>query len=134
MWFSFEHKSEPVLSWNLFQRRLLLSFGISAAVVVVSLAGGMVGYHWFEGLDWIDAFANAAMILSGMGPLAQPQTTVGKLFAGTYALWSGFVVLLVLGITFGPIVHRMLHKLHADEPDLGDDTPQRKPRPSKRSR
>jgi len=132
--FSFEHKSQPILAWHLFQRRLLLSLALSGAIIVGSLAGGMIGYHWFEGLDWIDAFTNAAMILSGMGPLAQPQTTVGKIFAGTYALWSGFVVLLVLGITFGPIVHRMLHKLHADDPDLNDDTPQRKPRVAKRRR
>jgi len=42
----------------------------------------MAGYHWLEGMAWIDAFANAAMILSGMGPL---QTWGGKLFAGLYA-------------------------------------------------
>jgi hypothetical protein len=42
----------------------------------------MMGYHFFEGLAWIDAFANAAMILSGMGPLTTLQTSSGKLLRG----------------------------------------------------
>ena len=100
---------------------MVISVAFSVATVVVSLSMGMVGYHTFEGLDWIDAFVNAAMILSGMGPLAQPQTAAGKIFAGMFALYSGFVVLLILGITFGPLIHRLLHRLHADEPDLNDD-------------
>jgi hypothetical protein len=57
------------------------------------------------------------MILSGMGPLDQPATMSGKIFAGLYALYSGFAVLIVTGITFAPIVHRFLHRLHAEEDD-----------------
>lgn len=113
---------------------MAMSFLFSAATIAVSLGIGMVGYHAFENLDWIDAFLNAAMILSGMGPMAQPQSTAGKIFAGTYALFSGFVVLLVLGITFGPLLHRLLHKVHADEPDLMDETPQHGDRAAKKRR
>lgn len=78
----------------------------------------MAGYHYLEGLAWLDAFLNAAMILSGMGPLTQTQTVAGKIFAGLYALYSGFAVLVIAGIAFGPVAHRMLHMLHADERDL----------------
>jgi len=42
----------------------------------------MAGYRGFEGLSWVDAFLNAAMILSGMGPAAELHTTEGKVFAG----------------------------------------------------
>ena len=111
----FEHKSQPLLSWPRFLKRLMVSVATGTALIVASLLGGMVGYHYFESLSWIDAFANAAMILSGMGPLAQPATTSGKIFAGLYALYSGFAVLIITGITFAPIVHRFLHRLHAEE-------------------
>jgi hypothetical protein len=100
---------------------MVLSLAVSVGLIIGSLAVGMFGYHTLEGLGWIDAYENAAMILSGMGPLDQPQSTIGKIFAGTYALYSGFVVLVVLGITFAPLLHRLLHKLHADDTDLRDD-------------
>ena len=116
--FRIEHTSEPILPWPRFVRRLCLSLGVGAGLIAGSLGAGMAGYHYFEGLSWLDAFLNAAMILSGMGPLAQTQTVAGKLFAGLYALYSGFAVLVIAGISFGPVVHRMLHMLHADEPDL----------------
>lgn len=73
----FEHKSDPLLPWPAFLRRLATSATLGLALISVSLAVGMVGYHWCESLSWLDAFANAAKILSGMGPLAQPQTTAG---------------------------------------------------------
>jgi hypothetical protein len=111
----FEHKSQPLLSRPAFLKRLMLTVAMGTALIIVSLLGGMAGYHYFEGLSWIDAFTNAAMILSGMGPLAQPATTYGKIFAGLYALYSGFAVLIIAGIIFAPIVHRFLHHLHAEE-------------------
>ena len=86
-------------------------------MVALSLLAGMAGYHYFEHLAWLDAFANAAMILSGMGPLAQPQTPSGKMFAGLYALYSGLAVVMIAGIIFAPIVHRFLHQLHLEEDD-----------------
>jgi hypothetical protein len=118
--FPLEHKSDPVLPWPLFVRRMLLSLGVGAGLIVLSLGVGMVGYHYFEGLEWVDAYLDAAMILSGMGPLTHPQSVAGKIFAGLYALYSGFAVLAIAGIAFGPLVHRMLHKLHADERDWED--------------
>jgi hypothetical protein len=58
------------------------------------------------------------MILSGMGPLWSPHSDAGKLFAGLYALYSGLAVLAIAGVTFAPLVHRLLHAFHADD---GDD-------------
>jgi hypothetical protein len=110
----FEHKSQPLLTLPAFLKRLILCVAMGTTLIIVSLLGGMAGYHYFDGLSWIDAFANASMILSGMGPLAQPATTGGKIFAGLYALYSGFAVLIIAAITFAPIVHRFLHRLHAE--------------------
>jgi hypothetical protein len=84
-------------------------------LIGVSLIGGMIGYHYLEGMGWIDAFANASMILSGMGPLGTLQTWGGKLFAGLYALYSGLALVLATGIVFAPVVHRMLHRFHLED-------------------
>ena len=105
---------KPLAPPKVFFRRLLTSTALGLAMVIVSLAVGMAGYHGYEGLPWIDAFLNASMILSGMGPLLQPVTTGGKLFAGFYALYSGLAVLVIAGIMFGPVVHRFLHRFHLE--------------------
>ena len=75
----------------------------------------MWGYAHFEGMSWLDAFLNAAMILSGMGPADQLKSDAGKLFAGCYALYSGLIIVLASGIVLAPIVHRILHRFHVDD-------------------
>jgi hypothetical protein len=111
----YEHRRSPVLPLGKFLQRLAANVAIGLALVVLSLAAGMLGYHVFERLSWLDAFVNAAMILSGMGPLASPQTVGGKLFAGCYALYSGLVVIIIAGIIFAPVFHRFLHKFHVED-------------------
>jgi hypothetical protein len=73
---------------------------------------GMAGYRYYERLPWLDAFLNAAMLLGGMGPVEEPQTAGGKLFAGLYALYAGLVFLVATAIILAPVVHRLLHKFH----------------------
>jgi hypothetical protein len=113
----FEHKRQPLASRRLFAKRLAGSFGLSLALIAASLVGGMVGYHHFEGMAWIDAYVNASMILSGMGPIGTLQTWDGKAFAGTYALYSGLVLILAMGIVIAPIVHRVLHRFNLEDKD-----------------
>jgi hypothetical protein len=110
-----ESRFKPLARPDVFVRRLIWNGVVGLAIVTVSLGVGMAGYHGFEGLPWIDAFLNASMILSGMGPLAQPATLGGKLFAGIYALYSGLAVLFVAGVIFGPVVHRFLHRFHVED-------------------
>ena len=110
----FEHHTEPLLPFRSFVQRFVQSVALGIVLIVVSLAAGMTGYHFLENLPWIDAFANAAMILSGMGPLAVPQTGAGKIFAGLYALYGGLAVLIIAGIMFAPAVHRFLHRFHLE--------------------
>jgi hypothetical protein len=98
-----------------FAHRLLRNFAVASAFIGLSLLAGMAGYHWLEGMAWLDAYANAAMILSGMGPLDPPRTPAGKLFAGTYALYSGLAVLVAAAVLLTPVVHRVLHTFHLEE-------------------
>ena len=110
--FDFEARHQPLLSRAAFFRRLARHFLASVLLVGVSLLGGMAGYRYFEGMSWIDAYANAAMILSGMGPLGELKTFGGKLFAGSYALYSGLAVIVAMSIILSPVLHRLLHSFH----------------------
>ncbi len=105
---------KPLPSPRAFAARLVKSVLFGTAVIAVSLLVGMLGYHGFEGLSWIDAFVNAAMILSGMGPVNPLTHDAAKIFAGLYALYSGLALLIVAGIVFAPVVHRFLHRFHLE--------------------
>jgi hypothetical protein len=117
--FRYEHRRQRLLGRRHFVRRLLLHFTLAAGIVLASLLAGMAGYAHFEQLSWLDAFLNAAMLLGGMGPVESPRTDAGKLFAGLYALFAGLVFLVVAGILLGPVVHRIMHRLHLEEEGPG---------------
>ncbi len=110
----FEHKKERVISRRHFAHRLLKSFLLALALCLASLAAGVVAYHQLEGLPWIDAFLNASMILGGMGPVDVMKTGAGKLFAGCYAIYSGFFMMVSMGILLSPVFHRIVHTFHFD--------------------
>jgi hypothetical protein len=103
-----------LLPRRVFLLRLSRNILFGCAIIVVSLLLGMWGYAYFEKMPWVDAYVNAAMILSGMGPVSTLQTWGGKVFAGTYALFSGVIFLVVVGIVFAPVVHRFFRKFHMD--------------------
>ena len=86
----------------------------SLLFIAVALFIGMLGYHSFEDMSWIDAYVNAAMILSGMGPLTPLHTFSGKLFAGFYALFSGLAFIAIIALMFAPLVHRFFRKIHLE--------------------
>jgi hypothetical protein len=110
----FEHRKSPLLPHSAFLRRMTTSLLLGSGVLAVALGIGMIGYHFLEHLSWLDAFTNAAMILSGMGPVTPLQTSAGKVFAGCYALFCGLVFITVAGILFAPVAHRLLHKFHLE--------------------
>lgn len=98
-----------------FAKRMLRYFLISTLLVVISLAIGILGYHHFGQLSWIDSFYNASMILTGMGPVNQMSSEAGKIFASFYALYSGVTFLSTVAVFFSPIAHRLLHVLHVED-------------------
>jgi hypothetical protein len=110
----FEHRHQKLLPRRLFLRRLAKYALISLGVILASLVIGMIGYHVFEGYSWVDSFLNAAMLMGGMGPVGLLHTDAGKVFAGMYALYCGFVVLVAIGIFAAPIFHRFLHHFHLE--------------------
>jgi hypothetical protein len=95
-------------------QRFLVHALEALAVISGSLAIGVLGYHTLENLSWLDALVNASMILGGMGPVNALHTAAGKIFASLYALYSGIIFLVVVGILFAPIYHRFLHRFHLE--------------------
>jgi hypothetical protein len=111
----FEHHSQPLLHTRGFVVRVLTFIGYALLLIISALAVGILGYHFFVGLNWLDAFLNAAMILSGMGPVDAIPTEAGKWFASFYALLSGLVFAVTTGIIISPIIHRVMHRLHLEK-------------------
>jgi len=100
---------------RMFWSRMILHSSIALGLLGLSLLAGMVGYRHFEHLSWTDAFVNAAMLLSGMGPMQTNLSEGGKVFAGLYALYSGIVVIAVAGLLLAPAIHRVMHRVHWDD-------------------
>ena len=110
----FEHRKQPLLKPHDFLIRQLVYLLVAFMIIASSLILGVLGYHYFEGLAWIDALVNASMLLGGMGPVSMLHTEAGKLFASFYALYSGIIFLVVVGVIFVPLYHRFLHRFHLD--------------------
>jgi hypothetical protein len=120
---AWERRSERLAPFNVFLGRLAHSLVVVLGFVGVSLAVGMAGYAGFERMGWVDAFENASMILSGMGPVEGMHTDAGKVFAGLYAIFSGIVVIASTSVMLAPILHRVMHSFHV--PDDDDAAPAR---------
>jgi hypothetical protein len=127
----YERRMQALASREVYRRRLITSGSVGVALVCASLAVGMAGYAFFEHIGIVDAFLNASMILSGMGPLLNPSSVGGKLFAGVYALYSGFAVIAIAAIMFAPVVHRVMHRFHIEEADAADAAARQKKTPAK---
>jgi hypothetical protein len=112
----YEHRRERLLAPSAFRARLASHALLSGGIIAGALAIGVFGYHLTERLPWLDALLNASMILGGMGPVDPVRTVGGKFFASLYALFAGLVLIGAAGILLAPILHRLLHKLHLDEP------------------
>ena len=111
---SFERRRQQLLSRPGFAGRMLKAFGLWCILAVVGLAIGMAGYASLEGMSLADSYVNAAMILSGMGPMGELKTTAGKIFAGSYAIFSGLLLVIATGFVLAPIFHRVLHHFHME--------------------
>ncbi|MFO1361030.1 MAG: hypothetical protein U1F45_00935 [Burkholderiales bacterium] len=111
----YEHHSRPLAPRRVFARRLAASAALGCALLAASLAAGMLGYRYVVGEPWMQAFVDAAMILAGMGPVTTAfDSDAARLFAGLYALYSGFAAIAMAGIVFAPVAHRFLHRFHLD--------------------
>ena len=107
-------KTKALLPVKIYRLRIIKSSITSLLLLVFSLGIGIVGYKYFCNFSWTDALLNASMILTGMGPVNDISTSVGKIFASFYALYSGIAFLTIFAVFFSPIFHNFLHRFHLD--------------------
>lgn len=117
----FRTPSPSLASFPTFATRVAWCLLIATGILAVALILGVLGYRYFGRLEWIDALLNAAMILTGMGPVSPITTVSGKLFATFYALFSGLLFMISFAVVISPIIHRILHKFHLDDEDVRED-------------
>lgn len=114
----YEHKRQPLASREVYKKRLLKNIGYATLMMLFSLVIGVAGYQYLADQPFLDALHNAAMILSGMGPVMKDPTTIpdsGKIFSSIYALFSGVIFITNIGFIMAPAVHRFFHRLHLED-------------------
>jgi len=111
----YERRQQPLLSRAKFLKRVGRHGLVALGVLVFGLGIGILGYHWIAHFSWIDSLLNASMILGGMGPIDPLPNNAAKLFASFYALFSGLAFVGIVSVLLVPFVHRLLHRIHAEE-------------------
>jgi hypothetical protein len=119
-WLRYERRHDQLAPRSVFVRRIVASLCVALCLIMVALFIGLCGYHFLAGFGWIDSLLEASMILGGMGPVNQLPTDAAKIFASIYALFSGLILIALMGIILSPVIHRVMHKFHVDEKDVNN--------------
>ena len=117
-WWQYERRGDKLAPRTIFIKRIIGALGVAVALILVALLIGIAGYRFIAGFNWIDSLLEASMILGGMGPVKELHDGASKIFASIYALFSGLVVLALMGIMLSPVVHRIMHKFHVADEDV----------------
>ena len=108
--------ARKLASNQVFYGRVGRCAALSACLVTATLVIGTAGYVLLAHLPLVDAFHQASLLMSGMGPLdEQGWSAAAKLFDSAYALLCGVVLLVSYGVLFAPILHRFMHKFHLED-------------------
>jgi len=124
----YEKRHDRLAPVEVFYRRVARNLGFGIGMIVASLAVGMAGYIYLGKMSTVDAFLNAAMILSGMGPVGDLPSDAAKIFAGLYAIYSGIIIIATAGVLLAPALHRMLHRFHMADESEADAADKRRKR------
>jgi Trk-type K+ transport system membrane component len=117
-WSMFERRHEELAPVPVFLKRIIVSMLIALGVILIALLIGIAGYHFLAGFNFVDSLLEASMILGGMGPVNELPNDAAKVFASIYALFSGLILIALMGIILAPVAHRVMHKFHVDEKDV----------------
>ena len=110
----FEKHGQPLISRRKFAARVVAGLAIGLGIDLLAVVVGAAGYHSIEGMSWLDGFVNAAMVITGNGPITPLQTSGGKVFLIFDALLGALAFITVAGVMLAPIFHRLLHAFHLE--------------------
>lgn len=113
-----ENKKQEIVSLPRFLLRMGRYALFAILLILFSVGIGVLGYHHWGQLSWLNSFHMACMILTGMGPVIEMKTESAKLFSSFYALYSGVAFLSITAVFFAPIIHRLLHILHLEDENI----------------
>jgi len=108
-------KNRNILPIRDYAKRQLLFALYAFLLIFISLLIGVLGYHFWGKIGWVDSFYNASMILTGMGPVDHLEANGAKIFASFYAIFSGVIFLTTVAILLSPLAHRLLYILHVED-------------------
>ena len=114
----YERRHDQLAPRSIFVKRIVASLAVALGLICVALLIGIAGYHYLAGFNWVDSLLEASMILGGMGPIKELPSEAAKIFASIYALFSGLLLIAMMGIILSPVIHRVMHKFHVDEKDV----------------
>jgi hypothetical protein len=112
-----ESKTKQLPHKKHFYTKFIRSAIVAFVFIAVSLFIGMLGYHVYFNLTWVDSLYNASLILTGMGPVDKAPSDAAKIFASIYSIYSGVAFLTSVAVLFSPVFHRFLHKFRLDVED-----------------
>lgn len=110
----FERRHQPLASRALFAARMARFVAAAVALDGLFVLIGAVGYHCLEGLGWLDATLNAALVITGNGPLYEIHSPGAKVFMIFHALLGCIAYVVVAAVLLAPLFHRLMHAFHLE--------------------
>jgi hypothetical protein len=105
----YENRRQTPLKRSEFYFRLLRHMLVAAAVLLVSVVIGIIGYKCIIGLKWLDAFYVTNMVITTEGTIINVNTPLEKLFVSLLSIYAFIIFLVAMGVIFSPLLHRLLH-------------------------
>lgn len=87
---------------------------LAIILIVLSLLGGMAGFHYTGGYGLVESFSQAALLLGGEGPSGAYPNDPTRIFAGIYALYSGLTYIVLSALLLSPVFSSVLKRHHVD--------------------
>jgi len=108
----FERKQEQLLPRKQFAKRMIIFAFLGIFIEAVAILIGTLGFHYLEGVSWLDGILNAAMVITGNGPAFEPHTEWAKIFQILFSVCGVIIFVMVMSVIIAPVFHRVLHHFH----------------------
>jgi hypothetical protein len=109
-----ERRHHRLISRRRFANRMLKAIALWFIFAFVGLTIGMAGYAAFEHMSLADAYVNAAMILSGMGPTGRAENHGWKNLCRVLCDLLGLLIVIATGFVLALLFQRLLHHFHVE--------------------